>query len=169
MAILDSGNRTEFDSGAVRDIQSGKGRADLLPLDIVSECIEMSIEGQSEGRGKITDPLQHIDSFQLTGKYQSLILAAIDFVKNGELNGDVPTAMIEYSIHLEEGATKYGDRNWQKGIPTENYVNSAVRHFLKHLRGDKDERHDRAFVWNCLCGAWTAKHKPELNSYPLWV
>lgn len=30
--ILDSGNRREFDSGAVRDIQEGKGRCDLLPL-----------------------------------------------------------------------------------------------------------------------------------------
>lgn len=29
--ILDSGNRTEFESGAVRDIQEGKGRCDLLP------------------------------------------------------------------------------------------------------------------------------------------
>ena len=33
--ILDSGNRREFESGAVRDIQEGKGRCDLLPLDVV--------------------------------------------------------------------------------------------------------------------------------------
>lgn len=29
--IADSGNRTEFDTGAVRDIHTGKGRYDLLP------------------------------------------------------------------------------------------------------------------------------------------
>ena len=29
--IKDSGNRTEFESGFVRDIQEGKGRMDLLP------------------------------------------------------------------------------------------------------------------------------------------
>lgn len=29
--IKDSGNRREFDSGAVRDIAEGKGRCDLLP------------------------------------------------------------------------------------------------------------------------------------------
>lgn len=30
--ILDSGNRRTFQTGAVRDIQEGKGRCDLLPL-----------------------------------------------------------------------------------------------------------------------------------------
>ena len=31
MEIKDSGERREFDTGAVRDIQEGKGRMDLLP------------------------------------------------------------------------------------------------------------------------------------------
>ena len=35
--IKDSGERREFQSGAVRDIQEGKGRCDLLPLDVVSK------------------------------------------------------------------------------------------------------------------------------------
>ena len=34
--IKDSGNRTEFGTGAVRDIQNDKGRCDLLPLDVVT-------------------------------------------------------------------------------------------------------------------------------------
>lgn len=34
--IKDSGNRREFETGAVRDIQEGKGRCDLLPLDVVA-------------------------------------------------------------------------------------------------------------------------------------
>ena len=37
--MLDSGNRREFDTGAVRDIQEGKGRCDLLPLDIVGAIL----------------------------------------------------------------------------------------------------------------------------------
>lgn len=35
--IKDSGNRTEFPSGAVRDIQEGKGRMDLLPWAAIME------------------------------------------------------------------------------------------------------------------------------------
>ena len=34
--IKDSGNRREFETGAVRDIQEGKGRCDVLPLDVVA-------------------------------------------------------------------------------------------------------------------------------------
>ncbi len=35
--ILDSGNRREFPSGAVRDIEEGKGRMDLLPWAAIME------------------------------------------------------------------------------------------------------------------------------------
>jgi len=38
--LPDSGERTEFESGAVRDIQAGKGRCDLLPLDVVGAVIK---------------------------------------------------------------------------------------------------------------------------------
>lgn len=55
--------------------------------------------------------------------------------------------------------------NWQKGLPVKCYVNSAIRHYLKWLRGDEDEPHDRAFVWNLIACLWTCKHKPELNDY----
>ena len=33
----DSGNRTKFDSGAVRDLHEGKGRYDLIPWDAIHE------------------------------------------------------------------------------------------------------------------------------------
>lgn len=35
--IADSGNRTEFATGAVRDMHEGKGRYDLLPWDAMHE------------------------------------------------------------------------------------------------------------------------------------
>ncbi len=35
--ILDSGNRRSFSTGAVRDIQVGKGRMDLLPWSAIME------------------------------------------------------------------------------------------------------------------------------------
>lgn len=37
MAIKDSGNRTEFETGAVRDMREGKGRMDLLPWSAIME------------------------------------------------------------------------------------------------------------------------------------
>lgn len=77
----------------------------------------------------------------------------------------IETLFLEVSKHFEEGCKKYGERNWQKGIPTSCYIDSAVRHYLKWLRGDNDEPHDRAFSWNIMCCIWTALNKPELNVY----
>lgn len=37
MEILDSGNRREFETGAVRDMAEGKGRMDLLPWAAIME------------------------------------------------------------------------------------------------------------------------------------
>ena len=37
--IIDSGERRKFESGAVRDIAEGKGRCDLLPLDVVARFL----------------------------------------------------------------------------------------------------------------------------------
>ena len=61
---------------------------------------------------------------------------------------------LEVSKHYEQGALKYGEYNWQKGIPYNSYIDSAVRHLLKYIDGQKDEPHQRAFTWNILCLLW---------------
>ena len=43
--IKDSGNRTEFSTGAVRDIQTGKGRFDLLPWHAIHDVARHCEEG----------------------------------------------------------------------------------------------------------------------------
>ena len=124
-----------------------KGRCDLMPLDIVSEFMVMKPE---------KDYLSYIADFQETENYENLIGAAASFAD--KYFTDRETAVLEYAIQLENGAIKYGPRNWQKGIPLDRYIDSGIRHYMKHLRGDDDERHDRAALWNMLCGAWTRKH-----------
>ncbi len=159
MAIKDSGSRTEFESGAVRDIQKGKGRCDLLPLEVL---FALPFEEDEEARRKLTI-LDMISLFKDSGDIERLgdIIAVFLLVREWKFS----TMLLEVSIHFEEGAEKYGENNWQKGLPAKCYINSAVRHFLKYLRGDNDERHDRAFVWNILCCMWTCIHYPELNDY----
>jgi hypothetical protein len=150
--ILDSGERREFGTGAVRDIQEGKGRCDLMPLDVVNMYM-----GVWDG----TEIFNAIYTFQQTGNPDDLLGALWHF---NEL--DPFTTVLEVAKHFEAGAKKYGEYNWQKGIPVHCYIDSAVRHYLKYLRGDNDEPHDRAFVWNILCCIWTCKHKPELIDLP---
>lgn len=153
MMIKDSGNRREYESGAVRDIQEGKGRCDLLPLDVVAhwlKCTEMA-------NGYETEIILCIERYQ-NGEGTSQLYKALDlFIRAADYISTID-AILEVSKHFEEGAAKYGENNWQKGIPESSYIDSAVRHYLKWLRGDDDEQHDRAFVWNIMCLIWTHEH-----------
>ena len=108
MEIKDSGERTQFSSGAVRDMHEGKGRCDLLPM-----CV-----------------------------------------------------LLRLSKHYENGAKKYTERNWEKGIESHSYADSALRHIFKYMDGQKDEDHLIAAIWN-LCGlAWNEEKRPDLIDIP---
>lgn len=161
--IKDSGERREFSTGAVRDIQEGKGRCDLLPLDVVAGIY--GAKSPNIGRGHV---MSAIAEFVNTGDHLFLGDALEYFMLDDSPFGDSnwATIFLEVAKHFEEGAKKYGEYNWQKGIPAHCYIDSAVRHYLKWARGDKDEPHDRAFCWNLLCCMWTCIHKPELCDVP---
>lgn len=154
--LKDSGNRRRFESGAVRDMAEGKGRCDLMPLDVVGE-----LAGVVYDNHRLLNVLYKIATYQETGDDMHLY-AALEYA---HVYDDPNTMLLEVSKHFEAGCAKYGERNWQKGIPTKHYIDSAVRHLLKWMRGDTDEPHDRAFCWNIICCIWTCKHMPELNSY----
>ena len=158
--IKDSGERRQFYDAdgnpmAVRDIQKGKGRCDLMPLGVVA----WSLGGNEDADAVLNATHLFVESGNIMYLYD-----ALGYFRN-LLGVDFPTLFLEVAKHFEEGAKKYGEHNWQKGIPVKCYIDSAVRHYLKWLRGDKDEPHDRAFCWNILCAIWTCKHMPELNDY----
>ena len=140
--ILDSGNRTQFETGAVRDMREGKGRCDLTPLEVVSKMIDP--DGDTI--------LDCIRDFQKTRDSIHLYDALGTFT--AAFNNQMETLILEVAKHFEEGAKKYGESNWRRGLPVWCYIDSAVRHYLKWLRGDKNEPHDRAFVWNLMCCIW---------------
>lgn len=164
--IKDSGERTEFVSGSVRDMKIGKGKCDLLPLGEVYELLEFYDYVGSDSKAS---PLRFIAYYIESAKehpfgigdnrciYEALYRFAY------EIGWDIPTMILEVSIHFEEGASKYKRNNWRAGIPASSYLDSGIRHYLKWKRGDKDENHDRAFVWNMLCMLWTVNHRPEFN------
>ena len=145
--IKDSGERRQFNSGAVRDIQDGKGRCDLIPLDVVASLMPEQLQAAV---------LSEIHNFMMYKQDHHLFKAIQNFI--AWKNWDVSTALLEVSKHYEDGCNKYGERNWEKGIDLHCYIDSGVRHFLKCVRGDTDEPHDRAFIWNILGAIWTFKH-----------
>jgi len=165
--IKDSGERTQFESGAVRDMHDGKGRCDLLPLEIVSSLLRyMELPNEYKDSVPVLDCIYlFMQPPHRVKTDQDFIFTAIDsFCK--EVGWSIPTAILEVSVHFSDGCAKYGERNWEKGIPCHSFVDSAIRHYLKWYRGDDDEPHDRAFIWNLLCLLWTLKHHPECND--LW-
>lgn len=55
------------------------------------------------------------------------------------------------AIHLTKGAKKYARRNWMKAggqEELERFRSSAIRHFYQWMRGDMDEDHFAAVVFN---------------------
>jgi hypothetical protein len=61
-----------------------------------------------------------------------------------------PIALRRLAQHYENGAKKYGDRNWEKGQPLSRYLDSALRHLMAFLGGDRSEDHVTAASWNCF-------------------
>jgi hypothetical protein len=87
---LDSGKREQFDTGAKRDTQEGKGRYDLLPVPAIRRLAQL----------------------------------------------------------LERGAVKYGERNWEKGIPVSRCLSYACRHLFQLIEGEPTEDHAAAVLFN---------------------
>lgn len=95
--MKDSGARQEFETGARRDLQTGKGRPDLIPTLFIQRL----------------------------------------------------------AVVMEKGAEKYGDRNWEKGIPLARYYASAQRHLMQAFDGDTDEDHLGQCAFNVAAFMWT--------------
>jgi len=61
-----------------------------------------------------------------------------------------PEPMIELAKHFEGGAEIYGPRNWEKGLPLSEIMNSTLRHGEQEKLGLTDEQHDIAMMWNIV-------------------
>lgn len=128
----------------------GKGRMDLLPLDVIADLLHAgdgikTMFRELDKALRSDDPYPHVEA------------ALIAFV--GQQYSSMETAILDYAVHMEAGCAKYGDRNWEHGIPVHVYIDSAARHCIKYLRGDTDEPHKAAVVWNLGCCLWTIRHK----------
>jgi len=156
MDLVDSGARMLSPSGAVRDLADGKGRCDLLPFDVLAMYF-----ANEDGLNKI---FLGIHNYIYSGDTNEIIKALKVF--SAKYYPDDATMFLEASKHYEDGAKKYSERNWEQGLPLHWYINSGGRHYLKVLRGDTDEPHDRAFVWNMLGAIRTQSSNPDMVDLP---
>lgn len=59
-------------------------------------------------------------------------------------------AILDIAKHFENGAALYGPRNWEKGIPLSEQLNSLERHLQQEKMGLTDEPHARALAWRAI-------------------
>ena len=62
-----------------------------------------------------------------------------------------------------EGAQKYADFNWERGMPAHDMLNHALRHIYMFLSGDRSEDHLGHAGWNVLGAIHSLETWPELN------
>lgn len=59
-----------------------------------------------------------------------------------------PFALIRLANIYEKGGEKYSERNYEKGMPLSEYLDSAFRHLIKLMLGWTDEDHAAMMAWN---------------------
>lgn len=106
--IADGGRRMSYETGAVREPSTGKGRYDLIPA----------------------------------------------------------IALKRLAIWYELGARKYSPRNWENGMPTSRFMDSALRHLNSYNLGDDGEDHLSAVLFNIMGIMFMEEYIPELQDIP---
>ncbi len=159
----------KYDTGAVRDDREGKGRFDLISKKVFNIVCDDLI-----GQYETTEQLLYtrvLKDFVNEHYLDSLfkVFRLVDMLANKEdtgfackvkVNVEVINQQFDFNIgavglillanRLEEGAKHYGERNWEKGIPIDRYIDSGLRHLIKTLVCNNED-HWGAFIWNLHC------------------
>jgi hypothetical protein len=102
-------------------------------------------------------------SIKDSGERRQFATGAVRDVTGGKGRYDLlpPRAIREVAIHFQQGAAKYQDRNWEKGMHLGVFMDSMLRHAFKVLGSEHDERHDRAMAWNAIAFLETSERIKE--------
>jgi hypothetical protein len=80
-----------------------------------------------------------------------------------------PIGLREVARTCAEGAEKYSDFNWEKGMPVHDLLNHAIAHVYAFLSGDRSEPHLGHAAWNLLAAIHSHELWPHLNEGHLRV
>ncbi len=74
-----------------------------------------------------------------------------------------PVGLRRLAETCREGATKYGDYNWESGMPLRDMLEHAIRHVYFYLDGDRSEDHLAHAAWNLFGAMHSEERWPHLN------
>lgn len=75
-----------------------------------------------------------------------------------------PIALEALARTYAEGAAKYGDFNWENGMPAHDLLNHALRHIYLFLSGDRSEEHLSHAMWNVGAAIHSMAIWPDINN-----
>jgi hypothetical protein len=120
-----------------------------------------------------------LDNFALkdSGKRQTFDTGAVRDTQDGKGRYDLISTIAtkRLALVLQKGMTKYGARNWEKGMPLSRYMDSAKRHLDQFLEGHRDEDHAGQAYFNIMALIHTEEMirrgllPEELNDLPNFV
>ena len=115
---------------------------------------------------------QGFKSVKDSGARQAWATGSVRDTRTGKGRFDLlpPYPLQRLAQHFENGAVKYGDRNWEKGQHLMRYLDSATRHindwkYETMTTGKLTEDHLAAAVWNLMCFIHT-EHMIEIGLLP---
>lgn len=87
-----------------------------------------------------------------SGDQQTWDTGAVRDSQEGKLRFDLidPNFLARVAERMRLGAEHYGEFNWTKGIPSQRYMASLLRHVFAYYSGDRSEDHLGAVGFNLM-------------------
>jgi len=103
-----------------------------------------------------------------SGKRRKFGSGAMRDDKRGKGRFDLisPFALLRLTHIYEKGAKKYEDRNWERGMPFSEFIDSALRHIIQYMMGMEDEDHLAQAAWNLFSIMHLEETKPKWDNLP---
>lgn len=156
---LEAGQR-----GLYAMIERDKSLEDYIDDALGEHYLDIAKEAESYAPENVNSPHSLDDS----GEREFLETGAFREPQKDKGRYDLitPHGLRRLAVHYENGAKKYSDRNWEKGIPASRMFSSAVRHLFQWVAGSRNEDHLSAAVWNIMCIIHYEEVMPEMIDTP---
>lgn len=165
------GALSHFPSGAVRSADADEFRFDLLSPIAVDMFLAGAMTAMTDGWPERTS--EAIRSIYLflggDGDPVDSLCVALECIgdamkSRGMGNKKAFVAFMHGAAAASrEGQDKYGDYNWEKGMPADDLINHAIRHLLLAIDEDNSEAHFAHASWNLMAAIHSLELWPELN------
>jgi hypothetical protein len=98
-------------------------------------------------------------------KYKKYDTGAVRSTDCNEVRYDLisPVGLEALARTYAEGAKKFGEFNWENGMPAVDLINHALRHIFVFLSGSRDEDDLGHAAWNIIGAIHSLQAWPELN------